>query len=251
MRAFGNTDIGCTRKVNEDDYCILQNENGDWLAAVCDDIGGSAAGEVASHLAVSKLREAFLKAPVFKKDSQVNDWIHDTLNKANDAIYLESMRNRKERGMGTTCVGMIYANNATYIFNVGDSRLYAYYSDGLIQMSEDHSVIAKLIKEGKIKPEEAKSHAQRNTLTNALGVWRVFRIDTNKIDSNYRYILICSDGLHGYVSYEEIQAIIDSSAYNLTDKVNALISRANQSGGYDNCTVILMENERYQDGSND
>ena len=118
-------------------------------------------------------------------------------------------------------------------------------------MSEDHSVIAKLIKEGKIKPEEAKSHAQRNTLTNALGVWRVFRIDTNKIDSNYRYILICSDGLHGYVSYEEIQAIIDSSAYNLTDKVNALISRANQSGGYDNCTVILMENERYQDGSND
>ena len=222
MRAFGNTDIGCTRKVNEDDYCILQNENGDWLAAVCDGIGGSAAGEVASHLAVSKLREAFLKAPVFKKDSQVNDWIHDTLNKANDAIYLESMRNRKERGMGTTCVGMIYANNATYIFNVGDSRLYAYYSDGLIQMSE-----------------------------NALGVWRVFRIDTNKIDSNYRYILICSDGLHGYVSYEEIQAIIDSSAYNLTDKVNALISRANQSGGYDNCTVILMENERYQDGSND
>lgn len=63
--------------------------------------------------------------------------------------------------------------------------------------------------------------------------------------------MICSDGLHGYVSYEEIQAIIDSSAYNLTDKVNALISRANQSGGYDNCTVILMENERYQDGSND
>lgn len=251
MKAFANTDVGCTRKVNEDDYCLLQNENGDWLAVVCDGIGGSAAGEVASHIAITTLREAFLKAPIFKKDSQVNDWIHQTLNTANDDIFIESMRNKKERGMGTTCVGMLSTNGSTYIFNVGDSRLYAYYSDGLIQMSEDHSVIAKLIREGKISSDEAKTHAQRNTLTNALGVWRVFRIDTNKIDSNFRYILICSDGLHGYVSHEEIQAIIDSSAFSLTDKVNALISRANQAGGYDNCTVILLENEGYNYEYND
>lgn len=248
MKVFANTDVGCTRQLNEDNYCVLQNEHGDWLAAVCDGIGGSAAGEVASSIAVEKLREMFLKAPVFTKDSQVNDWIHEALNSANDEIYIESMRSSTKRGMGTTCVGVIIANNSTYIFNVGDSRLYAFYSDGLIQMSEDHSVIAKLIKEGKITPEEAKSHAQRNTLTNALGVWRAFRIDTNKIESNYKYILVCSDGLHGYVSYEEIQAIVDADNFTLNEKVNALISRANQAGGYDNCTVILMENEDMEHG---
>lgn len=245
MKAFGNSDVGCTRKINEDSFVVVQNENKDWLAVVCDGIGGSAAGEVASKIAVDTLRDAFMKAPFFTKDSQISDWVHEQLNRANDSIYLESMKNKKERGMGTTCVGMVYARNATYIFNVGDSRLYAYYSDGLIQMSDDHSVIAKLIREGKITPDEAKTHAQRNTLTNALGVWRVFRIDFNKIDSNYHYVLLCSDGLCGYVSFEEIQAIVETNELSLKDKVNGLISRANQTGGFDNCTVILLENEEY------
>lgn len=246
MKAFGNSDVGCTRKINEDSFTILQNNNNDWLAVVCDGIGGSAAGEVASKIAVDTLHDSFMEAPVFTKDSQISDWVHEQLNRANDSIYLESMKNKKERGMGTTCVGMIFARNSTYIFNVGDSRLYAYYSDGLIQMSEDHSVIAKLIREGKITPDEAKTHAQRNTLTNALGVWRVFRIDFNKIDSNYRFVLLCSDGLCGYVSFEEIQAIVETDDLTLKEKVNGLISRANQAGGYDNCTVILLENEGYK-----
>lgn len=243
MKAFANTDVGLIREVNEDDYCLFKNMNGDWLAVVCDGIGGAAAGEVASHIAISTLRDGFLAAPKFKSDGEVNRWIRRYLNRANDEILRSSRNNPSQKGMGTTCVGFIRTAHASYIFNVGDSRLYADYSDGLIQMSEDHSVIAQLIREGKITEEQAKTHAQRNTLTNALGVWSVFRIDTNKIQSNYKYVLICSDGLHGYVSYNDIQTIVESKDYTLVDKVNSLILKANRAGGYDNCTIILLEND--------
>lgn len=243
MKVCGNTDIGKTRSTNEDDYCIARNDNGDWLALVCDGIGGSAAGEVASNIATTCLYNEFMKSPVLKKDYQVERWIREMLNKANDQIFARSMRNKTQRGMGTTCVGALITRFATYIFNVGDSRLYADYADGFIQMSEDHSVIAQLMREGKLSQEEAKSHAQRNTLTSALGVWRIYRMDLHKIDSDYRHLLLCSDGLHGYVSESAICDIVNDLRLSLSEKVNLLISKANQAGGMDNCTIVLLEKE--------
>lgn len=244
MRVFANTDTGLVRKVNEDDYCVFQNKNQDWLALVCDGIGGNQAGEVASHMVVSTLRDAFLQADEFKKDSQVSLWIYKQLNKANDLIFEESKNNEGHKGMGTTCVGVILTKKATYIFNVGDSRIYADYDDGLIQMSEDHTVISQLLREGKISFDEAKNHMQKNTLTNALGIWRLFRIDINKIQSNYKYLLLCSDGLHGYVQHDKIQEIIEDDNLELHEKVNHLILQARQAGGLDNCTVVLFDNNR-------
>ena len=244
MKVFANTNVGLVRKLNEDDYCIAHNQNDEWMAIVCDGIGGAKAGEVASHTAVMTMYEAFMKNPNFKKDRQVDNWIRETLNQANDFIYAKSLKNPSERGMGTTAVGVICAKIGTFIFNVGDSRVYVDYDNELIQMSEDHSVIAQLLKEGKISIEEAKTHPQKNTLTNALGIWHVFRIDINKIDTNYKYILVCSDGLHGYVEKNVIQDIIHDDKLSLKEKSETLVARANQSGGYDNCTVILMENEK-------
>ncbi|MBB5183681.1 Stp1/IreP family PP2C-type Ser/Thr phosphatase [Catenisphaera adipataccumulans] len=242
IKAFGQTDIGCVRKENEDDFCVFSNAHEDWIAAVCDGIGGSAGGEVASKIAVRTLKEAFEKAPEFMKDSQVNDWIQSTLNKANDAIYYKGLHSDDEKGMGTTCVGAIITGDSTYIFNVGDSRIYADYTEGLVQMSEDHSVVARLLRSGQITPEEAKTHVQRNTLTNALGIWRVFQIDIHKIDPGYQYLLISSDGLHGYVAHDDIQAIVENQDLDVKTKTEALIARANNAGGYDNCTVIVLEN---------
>lgn len=242
IKAFGNTDIGCVRTDNEDDFCVFQNDRKDWIAVVCDGIGGSAAGQVASHIAIHTIEEEFKKMPFFEKDYQVSDWIQSTLNKANDAIYHESIHSQNEKGMGTTCVGILITNGFSYIFNVGDSRIYADYQDGLIQMSEDHSVVARLLKNGEITEEEAKNHSQKNTLTNALGIWNVFQIDINKIDSNYRYILLCSDGLHGYVDHEEIKSIVENE-YDVQAKVEMLIESAKIAGGFDNCTVIVLEND--------
>lgn len=243
MQVYGNTNLGLKRKLNEDDYCIAHNNNDEWMGIICDGIGGAQAGEVASHIAVMTLYDAFLKNPTFKKDRDVDSWIRENLNQANDFIYSKSQKNTNERGMGTTAVGVIVAKIGTYIFNVGDSRIYALYDDGLIMMSEDHSVVWQLLKENKITLEEAKIHPQKNTLTNALGVWHVFRIDINKIDQSYKTLLLCSDGLHGYVDKESIYSIVKDSSLSLEQRVNTLIARANQSGGYDNCTVILMEKE--------
>ncbi|MGN1277801.1 MAG: Stp1/IreP family PP2C-type Ser/Thr phosphatase [Floccifex sp.] len=247
MKVFANSDIGLVRSVNEDDYCVFQNPNNDWLAVVCDGIGGNAGGEVASHIVVSTLRDAFLQAPAFQKDYEVNQWIHHQLNKANDAIFKQSSQDLNLKGMGTTCVGIMITKTSSYIFNVGDSRIYADYSDGLIQMSEDHSVIAQLLREGKITLEQAKNHIQKNTLTNALGIWHLFRIDINKIQSNYKYILICSDGLHGYVEHEVIQNIVENPKFSIQDKVNHLMLEARLAGGLDNCTIILIESDRMEE----
>lgn len=243
MQVYGNTNLGLKRKLNEDDYCIAHNDNDEWMAIICDGIGGAQAGEVASHIAVMTMYDAFLKNPAFKKDRDVDGWIREHLNQANDFIYSKSQKNANERGMGTTAVGVIVAKIGTYIFNVGDSRIYALYDDGLIMMSEDHSVVWQLLKENKITLEEAKVHPQKNTLTNALGVWHVFRIDINKIDQSYKTLLLSSDGLHGYVDKNSIDSIVKDSSLSLEQRVNTLIARANQSGGYDNCTVVLMEKE--------
>ena len=141
MQVYGNTNLGLKRKLNEDDYCIAHNNNDEWMGIICDGIGGAQAGEVASHIAVMTLYDAFLKNPTFKKDRDVDSWIRENLNQANDFIYSKSQKNANERGMGTTAVGVIVAKIGTYIFNVGDSRIYALYDDGLIMMSEDHSVV--------------------------------------------------------------------------------------------------------------
>ncbi|WP_304683518.1 Stp1/IreP family PP2C-type Ser/Thr phosphatase [Ileibacterium valens] len=240
MKSFGLSDIGLSRQVNEDSFLITENPNGDLLVAVCDGIGGSAAGEVASNLAVTLLGDQFQEAEPFKKDYEVDEWLRLALNRANDQIFAKSMWSKKNRGMGTTAVGAVITSIGTYIFNVGDSRLYALYEDGLIQMSEDHSVIQSLINQQKITPEEAIHHKKRNTLTNALGVWRVFRIDVNKIKSDYRMLLICSDGLSGYVDDGKIESILSLKAP-LEEKTQILIDLANKAGGHDNCTVILVD----------
>lgn len=243
MEVFGKSDIGLTRQLNEDSFYYGWNDHGDFLAMICDGIGGSAAGEVASKLAVEIVREQFEKAGEFKKDYEVDEWIRLALNKANDAIFSKSMWSKKNRGMGTTAVGVIICSIGTYIFNVGDSRIYALYEDGLIQMSEDHSVIQTLLNQKKITEQQARTHEKRNTLTNALGVWRIFKIDVNKIKSDYSMLLLSSDGLHGYIPDETIEKVIEAKG-SVKEKVCAFIDMANRTGGHDNCTVILISKER-------
>lgn len=238
MEVCGLTDPGISRQQNEDNLLMVSHPDGQILIMVCDGIGGAAAGEVASEMACQIVREQFEKAPVFEKDYQADEWLRRTLTRANDSIYSKSMWNRRNRGMGTTAAGALITPIGTYIFNAGDSRVYALYEDGLIQMSEDHSYVQSLVNENKITAREAKTHEKRNTLTNALGVWRAFRLDVNKIKANYRALLICSDGLHGYVPESKIQRIMESTA-SLQEQARQLIDLANAAGGPDNITVIL------------
>lgn len=247
MDVYGRSDTGLARVINEDSLYYGYNSHHDFLGVVCDGIGGSASGEVASGIAVSMISEAFEKAPEFHKDYEVDEWIRYNLNRINDAIYSRSMWSRKNRGMGTTIVGVIICSIGTYIFHAGDSRIYALYDDGLIQMSEDHSVIQSLINQKKITPQQALTHEKRNTLTNALGVWRIFRVEVNKIKSDYHMLLLCSDGLHGYVEENKIVHVI-KAAGTLEEKTLTLINLANAAGGHDNCSVILISKGDGHDG---
>lgn len=244
LEVFGKSDIGKSRKLNEDSFLIAENQHQDQILIICDGIGGAASGEVASGMACELARKHFENAPAFQKDYEVDEWLRKVISKINDAIYSKSMWTRKNRGMGTTCVGAIITNIGTYIFNAGDSRLYALYSDGLIQMSEDHSYLNELIQDQKISLEDAKRHEHQAALTNAVGVGRTFRLDVQKIQSNYKALLICSDGLSSYVTERNMARVMESDL-SLQAKCDLLIELANDAGGLDNCTVIVTSPGKY------
>lgn len=243
MTFYGNSDKGLKRELNEDSFCCTVNENGDFLGCVCDGIGGGAAGEIASRLAILHLHDQFVTAAPFKREADIVAWLERVINEANDLIFAQASRSVKQKGMGTTCVGVLRCNERTFVFNVGDSRVYALYADSFVAMTEDHSYIADLLRNGSITLEEARVHPNRNMLTNALGVWNQVRVDINKIKEDYRALLICSDGLHGYVSEETIRQVLCSAQYTTKEKVELFIQLANDMGGYDNVTAVLLEKE--------
>lgn len=240
MRYFGASDVGLHRKQNQDSYGIFENEQQEILALVCDGIGGGLAGDVASHMAVTHLKERFLTHPIFQSDQDVKKWVQGVIKEANDLIFVQSAKSVDFKGMGTTCVGLIYALDTTYIFNVGDSRIYGVYNHALIPLTEDHSFVQDLLKAGEITEEEAKHHPNRNMLTNALGIWDAVKVDVNKIRKDYQMILICSDGLHAYVNESDILQVLENKN-TFKQKVFDLIELSKNAGGYDNVSVILLD----------
>lgn len=242
MKAFGASDIGLHRKQNQDSYLIVENAAKDILGMVCDGIGGGLAGDVASHMAVRHMKERFLQKSGFQDDLDVKHWLKAVIQEANDLIFMQSAKSSRQKGMGTTCVGVIYTRHQTYIFNIGDSRIYGVYGNDFICLTEDHSFVRDLLKAGEITEEEAKTHPNRNMLTNALGIWNTVKVDINKIKGGYSRLLICSDGLHGYVKENEIFRILMQPA-NINQVVYELINASKNAGGYDNVSVIVFKSE--------
>lgn len=242
LRYFGTSHVGLRRKNNQDCICFLENKDHALLAVVCDGIGGGLAGDVASHIAIDHMKESFLKMTPCHNDVEVKHWLQNTIQEANDQIFLQSTKNEEQKGMGTTMVGILKYDASTYIFNVGDSRTYGLYKDDFLALTEDHSYVADMLKKGELSEAEAAVHPNRNMLTNALGIWNTVRIDINKIKNDYLSLLICSDGLHGYVSENTIRKILESNA-SVENKVQALIDQSLLAGGYDNVSVIIIEKD--------
>lgn len=241
MRFFGMSEIGLVRKINQDSFCVTYNLNNDFIAIVCDGIGGGKAGDVASEMACDQMRNAFLKNPTLKSDEDVKTWLYETIRLTNDLIFSQSSSVKSQNGMGTTMVGILVTKHHSYVFNIGDSRAYAMYDD-LICLTEDHNMLRDLIKAGKLSEKDAKTHPQRNVLTNALGIWNQVRVDIGRINDDYSQLLICSDGLHGYVSEPLIKKILLSES-GMKEKVKNLIQASIQAGGYDNVSVILIDSK--------
>lgn len=242
MQYFGRTHKGLIRKSNQDSILLLE-QNERLLAVVCDGIGGGNAGDVASHMAVEHVAACFKSMKSCNRDIEVKHWLEHTIQEANDMIFTQSLQNATQKGMGTTLVGVLLCGSSTYIFNVGDSRTYGLYADDFLCLTEDHSYVAGLLKRGEVSEEEAMNHPNRNVLTNALGIWDNVKVDINKIKNDYEALLVCSDGLHGYVSEDTIRYVVSAKAHTTKEKVDVLIQDALDAGGYDNVSVIIIEKD--------
>jgi PPM family protein phosphatase len=229
MKFGAKTDKGRVREQNEDTYGYR-----DSLFVIADGMGGHKAGEIASAIAV----ETVLAAEI-----GVNPIVglREIVLEANDAILNEMSRNEEFMGMGTTIAILLLSTDQAYVSHVGDSRIYKFTGDNLIQLTDDHSFVAELIKNGSITEEEAKIHPQRNVLTRALGTEDHFEFEVNSFPMNPGdKFLLCSDGLTGMVAENDIKEIMMSTE-GCQLIAEHLVEHANEMGGTDNITVIVIE----------
>lgn len=239
MKIAGRTDIGRVRRINQDAFLMVA-DHGVHLCAVCDGMGGAAAGEVASSKAIEYLNEEFANNPVL--DTSLNglsDWLESAIAHVNERLYALASANEKYLGMGTTMVAALFKGRKIAMANVGDSRIYL-VKEHLQQVTTDHSLVQELIDAGRLSEAEAKVHPQRSILTNVLAIQPSVVIDRFVIDEPIEQLLLASDGLHGYVDDEVIEACLQTSKP-LEEVAQSLIDAANAKGGYDNTTVVVID----------
>lgn len=238
---FGKTDRGRVRRSNQDMFYYKQLFKNCCFAVVCDGMGGVNGGAVASEIALKNIKDCFLKRITEDiKERSVKELLKSAFLNANQSICNRAAENKSLKGMGTTAIAAIIIKDSVYIGYVGDSRGYLFSDGTLTQLTCDHSYVQMLLKNGEIDASEAKKHPRRNEITKALGVSDSSQPDfvTHKLNEGDR-ILLCSDGLTNMCSDEEISEIMRSC--DGVESVNRLISLANQNGGQDNITVIVME----------
>lgn len=240
MKIAGRSDIGLIRVNNQDNYLITRNKKGDTLAIVCDGIGGAKAGDVASLMATKNIGESFSSIDGFDSLEAGQAWLENILKKTNDKIFSTTATSKEYEGMGTTFVGALIVDKKILVANVGDSRAYVLANSILRQVTMDHSLVYELVASGEITIEELETHPQRNILTNALGVVGELRIDFFKVEFGEK-LLLCTDGLSGYVKNDQIAKIISNKEFTHDQMLEQLVATANSVGGYDNITAVIAD----------
>lgn len=243
MNAIGKKDIGKKRTCNEDAFFVSTQAIGPLpnLYVVADGMGGHNAGDYASYLAVEYLYE-FIRDHgeiIFNSQDDIVQFLKRAVTHVNHKLFQKSIENPAYQGMGTTLTVSTIIDNRIYIAHVGDSRLYTINTEGMVQVTRDHSYVQEMVNKGYISQQEAKKHPKRNVITRAIGTYKKVQVDTyNSPLEDVQYILLCSDGITSMLSDDEIhQIIIDDG--DLEQKVDELIRFANNRGGVDNITVVL------------
>lgn len=241
MNISALTDIGLVRNINEDMF--FQSDDVDFpLFIVADGMGGHNAGETASKMAVDIIKQYFLQHKKYLKDeNRLTSIIENSIIEANSEIYKSSKELETLSGMGTTITLAYILKEYLYIGHVGDSRAYIISGEGISQITEDHSLVNELVKNGSITIEESKTHPQRNMITRAVGTSNEIEVDVIKRHYNSNDILlICSDGLSNMVSDEEILKIFNKIPI-IKEACKELINKAKDNGGKDNITIIAVK----------
>lgn len=241
------TDVGQRRDHNED---AIAGDHSMGFVILADGMGGYKAGEVASEIAVlsitAELKEAMLSLRPGQVDTMLGKQaearlIYDAVRNANSAIYNVSQTQPQCAGMGTTLVVGLFTNNKLLVGHIGDSRMYRLRAQVLTQITEDHSLLQEQIKSGLITPEQAKYSANKNLVTRAVGIDPEVELELNEYDVEVDDIyLLCSDGLSDLVDDDIIEATLNMLSSDLPEAAKKLVDLANQNGGKDNISVILV-----------
>lgn len=257
---YGKTDIGRKRATNQDNFLNMRICDNIMLFVLCDGMGGTNGGNIASGLATRTYSDYIENtiSPYIGDDGicdlnkvDLEGVMRDAVVAANRAVYARARENSELANMGTTLVSALVCGDVMYIANVGDSRMYMLYDGELTQLTHDHSYVQMLVDMGQITKEEAATNPRRNILTRAVGTEKVIEVDITSIDVPYKdsYFLLCSDGLYNFLSEDLMKHIIGGSIDCLDDddydaelsrKVEMLIDLANENGGGDNITIILV-----------
>ena len=235
MRVSALSDVGLSRKNNEDNFSICAPH----LYVVADGMGGHQAGEVASKIAVTTVKEYVLKYGPNQLDG---DLLRDAIREANRQVFEAAAARPDCTGMGTTVSAVIVRDSQIHWAHVGDSRIYLFREGKAELITDDHSVVWQLLKQGGITSEEAEVHPKRNMLTRAVGIDAEIEVD---VGSNPFFVgdqlILCTDGLTNLVSGEEL-AQITTQFSDAEETVKYLVNQAKERGGFDNITVILIDN---------
>jgi protein phosphatase len=224
------TDTGRRRRHNEDAYVCEPP-----LFAVADGMGGAQAGELASNLAAAALRDEGSRGGGEER-------VDELIQEANRRVYERQTQDSSATGMGTTMTVALVEDGHVAIGHVGDSRAYLIRDRRLEQLTEDHSLVAELVRSGKLSPEEAEAHPQRSVITRALGTDPDVDVDTFSVETKPGDLfLLCSDGLTAMIDDETILREVERNRGDLTAASKALVKAANKGGGDDNITVVFFE----------
>lgn len=248
LEAVGKTDVGLRRAHNEDSYLIVEDQQ---LYVIADGMGGHNSGEVASMLAVETVAGFFDETQgdddvtwPFRPDRGVTyhaNRLTTAVKLANLRIHETAQRAADQRGMGTTFVGIHFYRNDAIIAHVGDSRVYRLRDKKLEQLTEDHSLLNDYLRTRDLTPEEIENFPRKNVILRALGMKDSVQVDVKeeRHEKGDLYML-CSDGLNGMITDEEIERIMKAHEHDLQAAADALIHAANDNGGDDNITVVLV-----------
>ena len=244
VTAAGATHVGLVRSCNQDSFLVDDELH---LYLVADGMGGHAGGEIASNLCITSISQYLLDQKDLITNSQdrqhpdarISNLMANAVNHASTKIYERALEEPTLRGMGTTATAAVVVDKFAYIAHVGDSRCYLLRRGFIYQVTNDHSLVSEQVRAGILTKEEADLHHLRNVITRSVGYQEEEDVDTTSLAlENGDMILMCSDGLHGKVSDKEMSLLLRE---NELDAAPKLINLANERGGEDNITVVILK----------
>lgn len=240
MKIKVHSNVGRRRSSNQDYADYYTNSFDQTLLILCDGVGGHQAGDIASQKTTQFLGERFSNVDHAFTLETMRNWVENAIIDVNEYIYEESIREPHLEGMGTTLVVATVVEDQLVVAHVGDSRAYVFHNEILTQITEDHSLVNELIKTGEITVEQGKIHPQRNVVTQSIGGTLSVQSEFNILPiDQVEVLLLCSDGLSNMVNHDQMQQMFKEYKY-ADDFAEKLIEAANEAGGTDNITVILV-----------